>query len=288
MFHFFVMLGTSLVLIEALMMIFWLLYLLKRNISIVDIGWGLGFIVAAFSYFILGEGFVWRKLLVLTIVSIWALRLVWHLVQRFKPNRDDPRYELVMQHWPLADYPYLQVLTMFLFQGLLVTILSLPFALMNQNVVPFFSSFEMFGLLIWMGGVVGETVADWQLSQFKKLNPEHANPVFQDGLWKYSRHPNYFFEWIIWIGYAVMSFSAPFGWLGILSPLLMLFLLLRVSGIPLTEKIALSTKGEAYRDYQMRTSPFFPWFSRAQSFSTNEGIDHHEFQNESQNENKND
>jgi steroid 5-alpha reductase family enzyme len=132
---------------------------------------------------------------------------------------------------------------------------------MSQHSFPFFSSYEVFGLLIWMGGVAGETIADYQLASFKR-NPLYAGSgqVFDQGLWRYSRHPNYFFEWIVWIGYSVMAISAPFGWLGIISPILILFLLLKVSGVPLTEAHALEAHGEAYRDYQSKTSPFFPWF----------------------------
>ena len=206
MFHFFVMLGTVLIVIETLMLFFWVVYLIGRNVSIVDFGWGIGFVAAALIYFILGEGFIWRKILVLTIVSIWALRLVGHLSHRFLPERDDPRYELFLQTWPFAQHPHFQVLTLYALLGLLMTFLSLPFALMCQNILPYFSSFEVFGLLIWMGGITGETVADHQLKQFKQ-NPAHSGQVLEQGLWRYSRHPNYFCEWIVWIGYL---FHGPF------------------------------------------------------------------------------
>jgi steroid 5-alpha reductase family enzyme len=261
MFHFFVMLGTSLVAVQTLILVFWILYVLvRRNVSMIDIGWGLGFIIATLVYFILGEGYIWRKALVLTVVSIWALRLISHLVQRFVPDRDDPRYVALLRTLPYAHYPLFQVLLLFLFQGLLITILSLPFALMSQDPMPFFSTFEVFGLLIWMVGVVGEAAADRQLTQFKQRS-FHVSEVCDHGLWRYSRHPNYFFEWVVWVGFCMMALSAPFGWLSIISPILMLYLLLKGSGIPLTEARALQTKGEAYRDYQARTSAFFPWFS---------------------------
>jgi steroid 5-alpha reductase family enzyme len=260
MLHFFVMFGAAFVAVEAVMLLFWVLYCAYRNVSVMDIGWGLGFIAAALVYFILGDGYIWRKILVLTIVSIWALRLVWHLAHRFMLDREDTRYQVFLRKWPLAQNPLLQVLIFFAFIGILITILSLPFALMSQNILPFFSTFEVYGLLIWMGGVVGEAIADYQLYQFRQ-NPDHFKKVFQNGLWRYSRHPNYFFEWIVWLGYFIMAFSSPFGWVSIISPILMLYLLLKVSGIPPTEAEALETKGDSYRDYQARTSPFFPWFS---------------------------
>lgn len=273
MFHFFVMLGTALVVIETLVLLFWILYIFRRNVSLIDIGWGLGFIAAVLVYFIMGEGFFWRKFLVLTIVSIWALRLVWHLAKRFLPDRDDLRYRLLLSQWPYAQFQLFQVLTLFAFQGILITILSLPFALMCQDVLPFFSTYEVFGLLIWMAGVVGEAIADLQLDNFKR-DPAHINEVYDGGLWRFSRHPNYFFEWVVWLGYCMMALSAPFGWLSLIAPILMLYLLLKGSGIPLTETHALQTKGEAYRDYQARTSAFFPWFSYKKAQPSEDNSNH--------------
>lgn len=259
MFHLLVMLGTSIVVVQLMMLLFWGYYLIRRNVSVVDIAWGIGFIAAVSTYFILGDGFFWRKLLVLTIVIIWALRLVKYLSNRFLPERDDPRYVLLLTKWPFADSPTFQVLTLFAFQGLLIAILSVPFALMNQNLLRYFSTYEVFGLLIWMGGLIGESIADSQMNAFKN-NPALAGQVYDQGLWKYSRHPNYFFEWIIWLGFGIMALSSDYGVLGLASPAIMLYLLLKVSGVPLAEAQALKTKGDAYRDYQGRTSSFFPWF----------------------------
>jgi steroid 5-alpha reductase family enzyme len=131
---------------------------------------------------------------------------------------------------------------------------------MSQNMLPFFTSFEVFGLLLWMGGLMGETIADAQLTFFKERNPANANQVCEEGLWYYSRHPNYFFEWIIWIAYFVMALASPYGWIAIISPILILYLLLKVTGAPLVEAEGIRTKGDAYRLYQERTSEFFPWF----------------------------
>lgn len=264
MLHLLAMLGTSIIVVEIIMLIFWLVYLVRGNVSIVDIAWGIGFVAVALVDFMLGEGYIWRKVLVVTVVSIWALRLVDHLATRFLPEKDDPRYQLLLRNWPYPNYPAFQVLTLFLLQGCLITILSLPFALMSQDVIPFFSTYEVFGLLLWMVGVVGESVADRQLEQFKQ-NPAHEGQVYEWGLWKYSRHPNYFFEWIVWLGFCLMALSAPFGLLSVVAPILMLFLLVKCSGIPLNEARALETKGDAYRDYQRRTSAFFPWFSHQKS-----------------------
>lgn len=269
MFQLLVMLGTSFIVVEIIMLIFWAIYLMRRNVSVVDIAWGIGFVAVVLVDFILGTGYIWRKVLVVTVVSIWAVRLVNHLVLRYLPEKDDPRYHLLLHKWPYVNYPTFQVLTLFLLQGCLITILSIPFALMSQDELSYFSTYEVFGLLLWMVGVVGESVADRQLEQFKQ-NPAHEGQVCEWGLWKYSRHPNYFFEWIVWLGFCLMALSAPWGLLGIISPVLMLLLLVKGSGIPVTEAHALESKGDVYRDYQKRTSPFFPWFSHAKTVKPKE------------------
>ncbi len=257
MLHVLGMLSLSLVVVLGLMIILWIIYLFQRNIGIADVGWALGFILTSVVYLVLGEGYFWRKLLVLLIVSIWSLRLLFYLIARFQLYQERSRYELLWQSW--TNHRHLKALALFISQGAVIVILSLPFALMTQNILPFFSSYEVFGLLIWMGGVIGETVADNQMSQFKQ-NPVNQNHVYEGGLWHYSRHPNYFFEWIIWIAYFIMALSSPWGWLSFISPVLMLYFLLQIFGIPPAEARALRIQGDAYRDYQQRTSAFFPWF----------------------------
>ncbi|WP_068469709.1 DUF1295 domain-containing protein [Candidatus Protochlamydia phocaeensis] len=228
MLDFLLPMGISLLVIEAFMLLLWMIYLIQKNISLAGIGWGLSFILAALISFILGEGYVWRRLLVLTVVSIWALRLVLHLISRFHQGLEDPRYQKVL-HSPLLPGPItLKALTLYLLQGLFAAVLSLPFALMSQNVLPFFGTCEVFGLLIWMAGVSGEAVADRQLERFKQT-PGNGEIVCKQGLWKYARHPDYFFEWVIWIGYFVMALSSPLGWLSVIAPILMLYLMLYAS-----------------------------------------------------------
>lgn len=257
------MLGVSILLVEAFMLIFWGIYLIKRNMSLSDVAWSLGFIVACAVYVVLGEGFVWRKLLILTLVSIWALRLTFYFLERISNQPEDPRFGLIFAPEKKNFFSSIPSLTLksfifFLFQGLVIVLLSLPFALMSRDSFSYFGSIEVFGILVWMAGVAGESIADRQLYQFKN-NPAYKDYVCEEGLWRYSRHPNYFFEWIVWIGYAILAFPSPWGWLGIISPILMFYLLTQVSG-PLNEEEALRTKGDAYREYQKRTSAFFPWF----------------------------
>lgn len=253
--HILIMMGISFSLVTGLMLLLWVVYVIQRNASILDIGWGVGFVLTALVYYALGEGDIWRKLLVLILVSAWGLRLVFHLIERFSIPHTS-RYQSAFQSF--QDWGLLKTLGVFLIQALLIVILSLPFALMSQNRLLFFSVWEVFGLLLWMAGFVGESIADRQMMEFKQ-DPANRNKVFEKGLWKYSRHPNYFFEWMIWIAYAMMALPAEGGWLALISPLLLLVMLLSISK-PLNEAQALKTKGEAYHDYQQNTSSFIPWF----------------------------
>jgi steroid 5-alpha reductase family enzyme len=257
----FILMGTSLMIVLAWMLLLWSIYFFVGQVRVIEWGWGIGFIIVALVCFVFGEGYVWRRLLLLTIISIWALRLTIYLAGRYIPGQDDPRYLKLLEEFKYGSSSF-KALTLFIIQGVIVVVLSLPFYLMSQDRVPFFTTTEIFGLLIWGAGVVGETIADRQLSDFKK-NTLHQDMVCEEGLWNYSRHPNYFFDWIVWIGFSAIAFSAPLGWLGVLSPILMIILLFKLFGIPQTEAQALEKQGEAYRHYQATTSIFFPWFKKS-------------------------
>jgi steroid 5-alpha reductase family enzyme len=143
----------------------------------------------------------------------------------------------------------------------LCVVLSGPFLFPAMNPRPNLSWAEFVGCAVWLIGMIGEATADAQLNAFKK-NPASHGKTCRAGLWNYSRHPNYFFEWVIWLGLAVFALGSPFGFIGLLSPALILYFLLRVTGIPATEAQALRTKGEDYKNYQRTTSAFVPWFRR--------------------------
>ena len=170
--------------------------------------------------------------------------------------KEDPRYQEIRKNWKNGET--WKFFLFFQLQGLIALVLSLPFLITAFNTKPGISSWEMAGFYIWALGFMGEAAADRQLRLFK-LNPANQGKPCNTGLWKYSRHPNYFFEWIIWAGYFVFASASPWGWVSIISPLLMLYFLTSVSGIPPAEAQAIRTKGEAYRQYQKATSPFFPW-----------------------------
>lgn len=256
----FTMLGAGFFLVLSLMMALWLIYLFKRNAGIVDIGWAVSFMIGTVAYFAIGEGEFWKKMVLAFMVFVWAGRLAWYLYRRFMRNDEEPRYREIRKNWG-GDPSNFLFLMMFLFQGVIVVILSTPFLIVNLNGLPEWTSWEIAGCLIWFIGVSGETLADSQMAAFHD-HPENTGKVCQNGLWYYSRHPNYFFEFIIWIGFFIFALSTPWGWISVIAPAMMLGLLLKGSGIPLNEEEALRTKGDLYRDYQRTTSSFIPWFPK--------------------------
>jgi steroid 5-alpha reductase family enzyme len=256
----FEMCGASFIIVLSLMTLLWVIYYFVGHSSIVDLGWSLGFVFAVWADFILGDGNFWKKGVLTLMVSLWGLRLAFHLFQRVKSTQDDLRYVKIKEKWG-PDNQQLKFLGMFLFQGMLVVILTIPFIVVCHNSDPVWHLSEVVGIVFWLIGLWGETAADWQLRQFKNGGMSNGK-VLQDGLWRYSRHPNYFFEFIIWIGFFIFSWQAPGGALAIISPLLILFLLTNVSGIPLAEEMSLSSKGDDYREYQRTTSAFIPWFRK--------------------------
>ncbi len=257
----FTLLGASFSLVMLLMLACWIVYLFQNRASVVDVGWGLGFILAAWIYFVLGSGDFLKMLVMTSMATIWAGRLSYHLWQRYRGSKqEDPRYQDILDKWD-PDSARLFYLMLFIFQGVLVVILSLPFFLVSLGSEAEWSQLEVWAIVIWLIGVGGETLADRQLADFRKDVANQGN-VCRRGLWHYSRHPNYFFEAIVWVGFALFALPAAWGWLALTAPVLMLILLCKVSGIPLTEAQGLRSKGELYRDYQRTTSIFIPWFPK--------------------------
>jgi len=252
----FEMFGASFIFIMALMTLFWIVGAVKNNAGVVDIGWAFSFCVVVWAYFFIGEGFIIKRLLIALMVSAWSLRLFWYLLKRFDFHQEDPRYTALRERLG-KELGRFKMFLMFLFQGFLVIILSIPFAIVSAYGTSTWHPLEGIALLIWCGGFIGEIYADRQLERFKE-DPTNAGKVCQVGLWRYSRHPNYFFEWIIWIGYFLFAFPTPWGWLALSAPIIMLILLTRISGIPLAEAQAMKTKGRAYEEYKRKTSSFVP------------------------------
>ena len=231
------------------------------NYGIVDIAWSYAFGALALFYAAAAPGWLPRRLLIATLAVLWSLRLGTHLYIRVIGHHpeEDGRYQEMRRRWS-ANFAR----KMFIFfqqQALSVLILGVPFLLITRNSAPHFQPLEIAGAVLWLIALLGESTADAQLKTFKK-NPANKGRVCDIGLWSLSRHPNYFFEWCIWVAYFVFACASPWGWLSIICPAAMLYLLLRVTGIPMTEEQSIRSRGDAYRAYQNRVSAFIPWFPK--------------------------
>lgn len=246
--------------VTSLMLLTWLWHLRTKNAGWVDVSWALGLGGLAVLYAWLLPGDPARRWLVAGLGGLWGLRLALHLA--FRVGRDpheDGRYQQLRAAW--GGNIAVKFLGFFLFQGLLDLVLAVPFLLALLDPSPLGPPHLLAaGLLLLSVG--GESLADAQLKRFKS-GIGTQGLVCREGLWALSRHPNYFFEWLAWVAFALLALPSPWGWLGFVSPLLMLHFLLRVTGIPATEAQALRTKGEAYRRYQQEVSPFIPWIPRS-------------------------
>lgn len=232
-----------------------------KNAGVVDIFWSFNFSVIAIVLCLLADGFWERKLMICAMVLIWSMRLGIYLLIRVGSHLqvEEGRYKRLREEWaPNADKRFF---SFFQAQALSNIYLATPFFLIAFNTKPQISAIEYIGVAIWAISILGEAIADAQLKKFKS-NPANKGKVCDAGLWNYSRHPNYFFESMIWVGYFLVALNADYGWLGVLSPITIILLLFRVTGIPLTEQQALSSKGDAYKEYQRTTSVFVPWFKK--------------------------
>jgi steroid 5-alpha reductase family enzyme len=246
--------------VAAMMLVLWAIHLLIKNAAIVDVGWAAGLGLLAIYYAVAAPGWATRKWMIAAMAGIWSTRLAGYLLfTRVIGKPEEGRYAQLRQDWK-TNLP-LRFLFFFEFQGLLDVALSMPFLIACLNARSPLGWAEPLGVGIWLIGMAGEALADQQLNSFKK-NPANKGKTCQAGLWKYSRHPNYFFEWLIWVGFAAFAVTSPWGFVGILSPALILYFLLGLTGIPATEAQALRSRGEEYREYQRRTSAFVPWFPK--------------------------
>jgi steroid 5-alpha reductase family enzyme len=246
----------------GLMTLLWALSLLLKNSSIVDIFWGAGFVIFAWvAFFITPGGFLGRKLLLTTLVTLWGLRLTIHILLRNWGKPEDFRYQVWRtQHgkkwwW----YSYFQV---FLLQGVLLTLIAAPLLAAQLSAAPArLTALDYIAIPLWLVGFFFEAVGDWQLKRFK-ADPANKGKVLDHGVWRYTRHPNYFGDAAQWWAYFLIAVAAG-GWWTVFSPILMTTLLLRVSGVSLLEKTLDSRPG--YKEYAERTSEFIPWFPKKAS-----------------------
>jgi steroid 5-alpha reductase family enzyme len=250
---------VNLTLILGLMTLLWVISLILKNSSIVDIFWGFGFVVSTWLIFVLtSEGFLFRKLILSLLVTTWGLRLSIHILKRNWGKEEDFRYQAWRKEAGKSWWwrSYFQV---FILQGFLMWVIAIPLIAAqigtNSNKVMIW---DVLGIIVWVIGFFFEVVGDVQLARFK-ANPANKGKVMNQGVWRYTRHPNYFGDATQWWGYFLIAISAG-GWWTIFSPILMTLFLLRVSGVVLLEKTLESRPG--YKEYIARTSAFIPWFPR--------------------------
>lgn len=251
---------TVLLVMAAFMAMLWLVSLQRREADVVDLGWTVGLGLAALLYAgVVPVGLPARRWLVAGMAAVWAGRLAGHLVPRVLETGEDGRYRELRARWGEAARH--RFFVFFQAQGALVAFLSLHFlAAMGASAAPL-GPRDGIALAIWALAIGGEAIADRQLAAFR-ADPANRGRVCRRGLWRYSRHPNYFFEWVHWLAY--IPFAWGTGWLAwmFVAPALMLATIVFVTGIPPTEAQAVRSRGEAYREYQRTTSPFFPWFPK--------------------------
>ena len=243
-----------------------------RNYGIVDVVWSGGFALIALLGLALswgspnaGSGARFPGALLAGMVVIWSLRLAVHLGIRVASHHpvEDVRYAQLRREW--GDAASRRMFGFYQLQGVLQAVLATPFLIVfaaSGTPGASLGVLEGLGFALWLTGIVGESIADRQLARFR-TDPSNRGRVCQAGLWNWSRHPNYFFEWLVWVGYAVFALGSPWGWAGLLAPLLMGHFLVNVTGIPMTEALSVKSKGDAYREYQRIPSAFIPWFKRA-------------------------
>jgi steroid 5-alpha reductase family enzyme len=231
------------------------------NYGFVDVVWSYAFAALATFYALAGQGWPMRRALIAAMVAVWSLRLGTHLAVRVAGHHpvEDSRYVQLRRDW--AGVFHRKMFGFFQLQAVSVIALGVAFLFIAQNPAPALHPLEIAGAALWLIAICGEALADAQLAAFKR-NPANKGQVCAVGLWRYSRHPNYFFEWLIWVAYFVFALASPLGWLAIIGPAGILFLLLRVTGIPMAEQQSLRSKGDAYRRYQQTTSAFVPWFPK--------------------------
>lgn len=245
----------------VLMAAFWLIQLRTHNAGIVDVVWsfGVGLLAAWFAFG--ADGLAERRILIATMTGLWSARLGVYLFRRVMSEIEDGRYKQMREDW--GDNTQRNLFVFFQVQASWSVLFAAPMLIAARNSQPLGWT-DLAGIAVWALALGGEMIADRQLQRFRS-DPVNRGKVCKTGLWRYSRHPNYFFEWVHWFSYVWIGWAAPFGWLILLGPAAMLFFLFKITGIPPTEANALRSRGDAYRKYQRTTSVFVPWPPKEQS-----------------------
>jgi len=239
-----------------LLAVLYLWQLRTRDATAVDAGWGASLVLCALLYALLAPGCVPQKLIIALPVAIENLRIA-SLVRNRLGRGEDGRYQELRRRWRAKGREQLTFAIFYQAQALLAVILSVPVLLgtFNNDRI---AVVEWIGLALWIVAASLEATADRQLAAFRR-DPANKGGVMDRGLWSYSRHPNYFFQTLTWVAYALIAVAAPYGWIAFFAPALILYLVLFVTGVPPAEESSLRSRGDAYREYQRRTSVFVPW-----------------------------
>ena len=230
-----------------------------RLMAMVDLIWTFGLGLAGAAYFVFHDLVNVRSLMVLAIILVWSLRLSYYLLKdRVLKHEEDPRYQALATHW--GDHARRNFLGLFLIQIPFIALFLLPVSTAMQN-TSVLGWTDLLAVVIVIVALTGESIADGQLGRFR-AEASNKGQVCKRGLWKYSRHPNYFFEWLHWWAYVAFAWNSFNWWLSLVGPIAMYIFLRYLTGIPHAERSSLKRRGEAYRTYQQTTSPFFPWIPR--------------------------
>jgi steroid 5-alpha reductase family enzyme len=246
--------------IMSLMAILWVVSIMLKNVSIVDLFWGFGFVLIAAFYFLHTEGFEPRKILITIIVALWGFRLSAYLAWRNIGKGEDFRYKEFRKKYGEKRYWWISFFQTFLLQGVLMWLISAPllgaqYSIQNKAL----GILDYSGTALWTIGFIFETGGDLQLAFFR-ADPLNIGKVLNTGFWKLTRHPNYFGDSAVWWGYGLICLSAG-SYLPVLGSVLMTALIIKVSGVALLEKSLKEQKPE-YKEYIESTSAFFPWFPK--------------------------
>ena len=245
---------------SLIMTVLWLVQRRTHNAGIVDVGWAAGIGVLGVLFAATAEGYQNRRILVGILIGAWSTRLaIYLLLDRVLWHPEEGRYLTLRQKWGARANRNL--FFFFQAQALLEMFFALPILIVVHHPILRWTGWDLAGVMIWVMSVGNTVLADRQLARFRR-RPENRGKTCREGWWRYSRHPNYFFEWLHWWSYVALAVGADYWWGTLLAPAVMLFFLFKVTGIPPTEAQALASRGEEYRRYQRTTNVFIPWFPK--------------------------
>lgn len=234
----------------------WILQLIKKDAGWVDVGWTSGVAILAVLVVCNQNPIQIRSILIGLFISIWAIRLVLYIIKdRLNSNDEDSRYQSLRKYF--GRNAAIGFFFFFTLQSFLVVLFVIPLLPSIHSKIAFGQLSDYIGIIVWTIAMIGEWLADYQLTKFRR-NPLNKNKVCRNGLWQYSRHPNYFFEWLQWIAFVIFSYGAEGAWLSLVGPFFMYVFLMKITGIPHIERVSIEKRGQAYIEYQKEVPIFFP------------------------------